>query len=133
MKHLLNTTATAALVFTLSTTMTSANETVPAGVMAQSSAMQDGYKNYQFYGWAEYGVETDTADAGIGMNYFLTDRATLYGEIDFIKLDNEEADFDTFNFGIDYAISYNVSTYLEIEFDEDFDYQDVILGVSFIY
>jgi predicted porin len=105
----------------------------PSGLIAQVGQMEDNSKNYQFYGWAEYGVETDTADAGIGMNYFITDRLIAYGEVDFLKLDNEEADFDTFNFGIDYALTYNLSAYAELEFDKDFDYQDVIVGVSFIY
>lgn len=127
------TTIAASALLLSSPTLGQAEGLAPSGLIAQMGQVEDNSKNYQFYGWAEYGVETDTADAGIGMNYFITDRLIAYGEVDFLKLDNEEADFDTFNFGIDYALTYNVSAYAELEFDKDFDYQDVIVGVSFVY
>jgi len=123
---------TAAIAALLSANGAMADE-APAGLIAQAGAMNETYSLTQFYGFMEYGVESDEADAGLGMNYFLTDEATLYGEINFIKEDGSDVDFDTFNFGIDYAITYNVSTYAEIEFDSDFDYQDVIVGVTFVY
>ena len=124
---------TAAIAALLTANVASADN-APAGLIAQSGAMNEGFTTTtQFYGFMEYGVETDEADAGLGMNYFLTDDFTLYGEINFIKEDGNDVDFDTFNFGVDYAITYNVSTYAEIEFDADFDYQDVVVGVAFVY
>ena len=123
---------TAAIAALLSANVAMADQ-APAGLIAQAGAMNETYSLTQFYGFMEYGVESEEADAGLGMNYFLTDEATLYGEINFIKEDGSDVDFDTFNFGIDYAITYNVSTYAEIEFDSDFDYQDVVVGVTFVY
>ena len=104
-----------------------------AGLIAQASSGDGEYSPVQFYGYAEYGMETNTGEGALGANYGLMDDVTLYGEINFIKEDSENVDFDTFNFGIDYSWNYNIGTYIELEFDNDFDYNDITVGVSFVY
>jgi len=90
-------------------------------------------RSYQLYGWAEYGVENEQFESALGIDYFLTDRLTAFGEVSVIKVDGEELDFDTFDLGLSYSLTYNVSAYTFVEFNDDFDYENLTVGMSFVY
>jgi len=96
-------------------------------VLGTSAAYADGFG---VNGYGEYAFEAEGFEFGVGVTYEV-DVFTLYADTVFTKPNDVEFDLDEVIFGVDYAIDENIGLYTEVEFDNDFDYQEAVIGLSF--
>ena len=100
---------------------------VPSPV-SNPTAMYD----IEFFAVAEYAIEAEQFDGIIGgVYYFDGTDFSVFADMNLIKLDGDEVDISTWDLGAQYAINDNSSADMVVKFDDDMDYDDVTVGVSF--
>lgn len=85
-----------------------------------------------FSGYAEYAVEAEAFEFNIGADYSLN-RLGLFVDADFNKTTGADFAFDNLEVGAAYAITDNANVYGLVRMDEDFEYDDAMIGLSFFF
>jgi hypothetical protein len=104
---------------------------IAAAIIATSAtaAHADGL---MFSGYAEYAVEAEAFEFNIGTNYNIN-RIDLFVDADFTKTVGNDFAFDNLEIGAAYYLTDNASVYGLVRMDEDFEYDDAVIGVSFFF
>ena len=84
--------------------------------------------NVAFVGYAEYGTEAETLEAGVGIEFGVTDRLSLTPTLVMTGTDLEDIDFNE----IDITAAYDLSTMVAVQgvftLDSDFEYKETRFG-----
>jgi outer membrane cobalamin receptor len=86
--------------------------------------------DYSFIGSAEYSVESEVFETEIGVDFGLTDRIVVTPMLTFNNATNQTFDFAGAELSVNYQVNYNFDVYGRVEFDQDFDYNETVIGVS---
>lgn len=84
--------------------------------------------NVAFVGYAEYATEAETIEAGVGVEFGVTDRLSLTPTLVMTGTNLEDIDFKE----IDVTAAYDLSTMVAVQgvftLDSDFEYKETRLG-----
>ena len=82
-----------------------------------------------FTGSTEYAIEAETVDLNLGLEVF-AGAFTFAPSADFAYVD-EDGTFEGLNLDMSYTLTSNLDAYLELDLDEDVEYQEATVGVAF--
>ena len=81
-------------------------------------------------GYTQYEFEAERFETGIGVEYSI-DRFSFTPVLKVANAPGQSLDFDGVDFGVAYQFTDAVNGYTKVEFDSDFDYEEMTVGVSF--
>lgn len=81
-------------------------------------------------GYTQYEIEAERFETGIGIDYTL-DRFSFSPVLKVADAPGQSLDFDGVDIGVSYQFTNAVIGYTQVEFNGDFDYQEMTVGVFF--
>jgi len=81
-------------------------------------------------GYTQYEIEAERFETGIGVDYTI-DRFSFSPILKVADAPGQSLDFDGVDFGVAYQFTDAVNGYTKVEFNGDFDYEEMTVGVSF--
>lgn len=104
-----------------------------AVVLGSTAYAQSLPENLSFVGQAEYAIEAEGFSTELGVEYALAEQPVTFGAV--LLADNftkgKSFDFAGVELSAEVEYTAGVVGYVEARFDEDFDYDETVLGISF--
>ena len=83
----------------------------------------------EFLGSVEYSIENETFEFEAGLAYYLTPDFTVAAVVGAMP-EGGDTTFSGLDLGAYYTLDENATVYVVGEFDPDFEYEDVVVGLS---
>lgn len=87
---------------------------------------------FLFNGYGEYAFEAEALEFGLLGEYF-TGPVGLHAGVVLTMPNGSGMDLDHVDLGVTYAVDPNITLYGNVELDQDFDYSETVVGVSFSF
>lgn len=94
------------------------------------SASAAAANNLDVVGYTQYEIEAKRFETGIGVEYSI-DSFSFTPVFKVADVPGRSLDFDGVDFGVAYQFTDAVNGYTKVEFNGDFDYKEMTVGVSF--